>query len=97
MSRDDVLTTLHEHDRELREKYGVQSLSLFGSVARDEARSDSDVALLVEFNRPVGLFGLVALQKRLERLFGCKVDLGTPNSLRPGLREKVLQEAIHVA
>ena len=97
MKRDDVLTTLHKHESELREKYGVQSLSLFGSAARDEACPDSDVDLLVEFNRPVGLFGLVALQERLERLFGCKVDLGTPNSLRPGVREKVLQEAIHVA
>lgn len=97
MKRDEVLAILHQYDNELREKYGVQSLSLFGSVARDEARSDSDVDLLVEFNRPVGLFGLVALQERLEKLFGCKVDLGTPNSLRPYLKERVLHEAIHVS
>lgn len=97
MKRDEALSILHTHQTELREKYGVQSLSLFGSVARDEARPDSDVDLLVEFNRPVGLFGLLALQAYLEQLFGCQVDVGTSNSLRPGLKERVLQEAVHVA
>jgi predicted nucleotidyltransferase len=97
MKREEVLRILHEHESELREKYGMQSLSLFGSVARDEARTNSDVDLLVEFNRPVGLFGLIALQNYLEKLFGCKVDLGTPCSLRPELRNQVLQEALRVA
>jgi uncharacterized protein len=97
MKRQEVLSILHKHESELHKKFGVQSLSLFGSVARDEARPDSDVDLLVEFNRPVGLFGLIALQEYLESLFGCKVDLGTPRSLRPGLKERVLQEAVHVA
>ncbi len=97
MKREEVLRILHEHESELREKYGMQSLSLFGSVARDEARTNSDVDLLVEFDRPVGLFGLIALQNYLETLFGCKVDLGTPRSLRPELRNHVLQEAMRVA
>jgi hypothetical protein len=97
MRRKDVLAILNKHEDELREKYGVESLSLFGSVARDEARPNSDVDLLVEFNRPVGLFGLIALQQHLEELFGCKVDLGTPRSLRAGLKERVLREAVHVA
>ena len=57
----------------------------------------SDVDLLVEFDRPVGLFGLFALQDRLEELLGCKVDLGTPRSLKPRLRETVLREMVYVA
>jgi predicted nucleotidyltransferase len=57
MKRQEVLGILHKHESELRKNFGVQSLSLFGSVARDEARPDSDVDLLVEFNRPVGLSG----------------------------------------
>ena len=97
MKREIVLSILHSHNSELRQNFGVQSLSLFGSVARDEARPDSDVDLLVEFNRPVGFFGLIALQEHLASLFGCKVDLGTPRSLRPGLKESVRQEAVHVA
>jgi uncharacterized protein len=69
---------------------------VFGSVARDAATSTSDVDLLVEFDRPVGYFGLFALQDYLENLLGCSVDLGTPESLRPAIRERVLGEAIHV-
>jgi len=88
---------LHEKRGELAEKYGVKSLALFGSVARDEAHPDSDVDLLVEFDRPVGLFAFIGLQQFLETLLGCKVDLGTPRSLKPRVKERVLQEAINVA
>ena len=75
----------------------MQSLALFGSVARDEATANSDVDLLVEFNRPVGYFGLFALQDYLEQLLGCPVDLGTPDSLKPYLRERIQGELLRVA
>ena len=96
MKRNEVVRILTEHQKELSEKYGVKSLALFGSVARDEANPKSDVDVLVEFNRPVGLFGLFALQDYLEALFGCPVDLGTPDSLKPRLRTKVLAECVYV-
>ena len=54
MKRDQVLKILTEHRLELRDKFGVKSLALFGSVARDEASQTSDVDLLVEFEQPVG-------------------------------------------
>jgi predicted nucleotidyltransferase len=72
-------------------------LALFGSVARDDASLASDIDLLVEFDRPVGLFGLFALQDRLEDIFGCKVDLGTPNSLKPRLRTSVMSELVYIS
>ncbi len=78
------------------DSYGVKSLALFGSVARGEARSDSDVDLLVEFNRPVGLFGLITLQQRLEELLGCSVDLGTPDSLKKNIRSHVMEDCVYV-
>ena len=81
----------------MAERFGVQSLALFGSVARDEATAKSDVDLLVEFNRPVGYFGLFALQDYLEQLLGCPVDLGTPDSLKPYLRERIQGELLRVA
>lgn len=74
--------------------FGVKSLLLFGSVARDEARADSDVDLLVEFDYPVGLFTFVRLKRYLEEILKSSVDLGTPDSLKPYLREPVLREAI---
>ena len=91
-----VLQTLKQKNAELTKQFGVKSLLLFGSVARNESTSASDVDLLVEFNRPVGYFGLFALQDYLEKLLGCPVDLGTPDSLKPYVKERVMGELIRV-
>ncbi len=97
MKRKDVLSILQKERQELVDRYNISALCVFGSVARDDARQDSDVDILVEFSRPVGLFQFIELQQRLEALLGSKVDLGTPRSLRPRIKERVLQEAIRVA
>src|SRR5436309_3130639 len=97
MKRDDALKILADHRDELRQQFGVESLALFGSVARDEATETSDVDLLVAFARPVGLFGLYALQNYLVQLLGCAVDLGTLDSLKPRMRTWVSAESIHVS
>jgi len=97
MQRENIIRILNEQQKILAEQYSVERLSLFGSVARDEARDNSDVDLLVEFSRPIGLFQFIELQQWLESLLGCKVDLGTPRSLKPSIKEEVLQEAIRVA
>lgn len=96
MRRAEALQTIAQHERELRE-LGVLSLSLFGSVARDQAAPGSDVDLLVEFNRPVGYFHLFEVQERSEVFLGCKVDLFTPGGLRPELRQGILAEAVRAA
>ena len=96
MKREAVLQILKQKNAELTGRFGVKSLLLFGSVARNDASAASDVDLLVEFNRPVGYFGLFALQDYLEKLLGCPVDLGTPDSLKPYIRERVMGELIHV-
>lgn len=97
MKKNEVMRILKEQRKELEEHFNVASLSLFGSVARDEASADSDVDLLVDFSKPVGLFQFIELQERLEELLECKVDLGTSRSLKPRIKEHVLQEAIRVA
>ena len=86
MEQNLVLQLLKQKNAEITKQFGVKSLSLFGSVARGESTSSSDVDLLVEFNRPVGYFGLFALQDYLEKLLGCSVDLDTPDSLKPYIR-----------
>lgn len=90
-----VSARLGEHRADL-ERLGVKSLALFGSAARGEARPDSDVDLLVEFSRPVGLFEFIRLQHVLEEIMGCKVDLGTPDSLRACIKVNILKEAVDV-
>ena len=94
MKRDEVLAIIAAHREQLQEM-GVKSLNLFGSVARDEARPDSDVDFLVEFNRPGGLFQLLQVQYYLEDILGSAVDLGTQDALREHLREPVLKDVIH--
>ncbi len=96
MEQEVVLQILKQKNAELTKQFGVKSLLLFGSVARDEATAASDVDLLVEFNRPVGYFGLFALQDYLEKLLGCRVDLGTPDSLKPYIKEQVMGGLIRV-
>jgi predicted nucleotidyltransferase len=93
LSRHKVLDLLLQNQEKLQE-FSVKSLLLFGSLARDTPHPDSDVDLLVEFEKPVGLLKFLALKHYLEDLFGCPVDLGTPNSLRPALKEHILQEAV---
>ncbi|MBD2012893.1 nucleotidyltransferase family protein [Microcoleus sp. FACHB-53] len=93
MKRDEVLAILAAHRAQLQE-LDVKSLELFGSVARDEARPDSDVDFLVEFNQPGGLFQLLRVQYYLEDILGCSVDLGTQDALREHLREPVLKDVI---
>jgi predicted nucleotidyltransferase len=94
--RADILKALRE-GRATLEAFGVASLSLFGSFARDEGRDDSDVDLLVEFSRPVGLFEFVRLQRELGEIVGHRVDLVTPAALKPQLRDQVLREAVVAA
>ena len=96
MRREEVLRVL-SREKATISGFGVASLSVFGSVGRDEARAESDVDLLVEFVRPVGLFQFVRLRRFLEGLLGVRVDLVTPAALKPQLREQILREAIRAA
>ena len=86
MSRDDILTLLRAHRQEI-ENLGIQSLRLFGSTARGEATSGSDIDLLVDFST-VPTFSELYMELRifLEDLLGKKVDLVTETGLRDRVR-----------
>ena len=96
MRRDQALDKLASHKHEL-DGFKVASISVFGSVARDEAQEGSDVDLLVEFSEPVGLFHFVRLKRFLEEVLGARVDLVTPGALKAQLRERIMSEAIRAA
>ncbi len=97
MTRQDVLDKLEANRSELRQM-GVKSLSLFGSLARDEAVDDSDVDLLVEFDRPIGLFQFIRVQQYLQEVLGVdRVDLVMLDALHEELRHNILRDAIRAA
>jgi len=95
MNRQELETRLREHREELRSLH-VESLSLFGSMARGEQSSGSDIDLLVEFEEPVGLFHFVKVKQRLEEILGADVDLVTRGGLKRQLRDRALAEAVDV-
>ena len=95
MKRQDILNILAEHRREIKSRFDVASLSLFGSVVRDEAVAKSDVDILVTFANPPGLFGFLELKAYLESILQCSVDLVTKNALKKKFRYQILKEALH--
>jgi hypothetical protein len=97
MLREDVLQTLRLHFDEVRSHYGVKSLRLFGSVARDSASEGSDVDLLVAFDGPPTFRDYMDLRIYLEDLLNCQVDLITETGLRERVRPFVEKDAIRVA
>jgi predicted nucleotidyltransferase len=98
MDRESIFMILSKNRRLLRD-YGVKSIYLFGSVARGEAASASDVDLLVEFepSAHIGLFEFSRLRRELSLLLGCDVDLATPDALHKRIKKDILREAIRAA
>ena len=96
MTRAQVLRQLAASKAELAARYGVTRLALFGSAARDTARADSDVNILVAFDGPATSARYFGVQFFLEDLLGRRVDLVTDKALRPELRPFVEHEAVHV-
>jgi hypothetical protein len=96
MRREEVLTTLKAH-RDVFIRFGVKSLRLFGSTARDEMRPDSDVDLLVAFESTPTFSEYMKLQIFLEDLLGVSIDLVTESGLRDRVRPYVERDAIRVA
>ena len=92
-----TLNTLRHEKRaeilRLAETHGARNVRVFGSVVRADNRDDSDVDLLVEFDKGKSLLDLIGLKLDLENLLGAKVDVVTPNSLRY-IRDRVLAEAV---
>jgi predicted nucleotidyltransferase len=97
MTRDEIMQILSKHRDELRRDYDVRSLALFGSAARNKTGSESDVDILVEFDKPIGLFQFIRTKQRLENLLGVEaVDLVLRSTVIPELHEAIYGEAIDV-
>ncbi len=96
MQRETILEFLKQHQTALKD-LGVQSLALFGSVARDETTPTSDIDILVEFEPPITFDRYMDVKFYLEDHLGKKVDLVSWKALKPQLREIVEKEAVYVS
>lgn len=88
------LKTRREDILRLATTYGAQNVRVFGSVARGEADSNSDIDFLVELEPGRSLLDLGGFLMDLQELLGCEVDVVTVNGLRERIRPRVLQEAV---
>jgi hypothetical protein len=94
-NRDEILSLLKSLKSDLTTRYKVRNIGVFGSFARKEARADSDVDILVDFNDGADLFDLVELSEYLEEKIGRHVDLATPRALRPEIREGIYRDVVY--
>jgi hypothetical protein len=96
LSLEEIRTILRGHLPELRLQYGVRSLGIFGSYTRGDEKIRSDLDILVEFERIGTLLEYIKLEDSLTDLLGVKVDLVDRSTLKPGIRARILREAIPV-
>lgn len=91
---EEIRDIIHSHEATLKDKFKAIKFYLFGSYARGEQTPESDIDLLVELSEPIGMFKFIELQYELEDIFGKSVDLGTPNGLKPYVKNSILNEAL---
>ncbi|RJP34022.1 MAG: nucleotidyltransferase [Actinobacteria bacterium] len=95
MDLGEIKEVLSSHKQVLTEKFKVKEIGLFGSHVRGEQEELSDIDILVEFAEPVG-WEFIDLLEYLEDVLGSKVDLVTPDALRPQFKERILREVAYV-
>ena len=91
----EIKKLLDNHKQELKDRYHIKNIGLFGSIVRGDATAKSDVDILVEFEKPIGL-DFVMLADELEEIIGVKVDLVTPNAIKPRMLEYIRQDLVYV-
>jgi len=84
---EEIKSILVQHKENLRERYGVREIEIFGSYIRAEQRDTSDLDILIDFERPVSLLHIVALENDLSDLLGVKVDVVPKKNIRKELKE----------
>lgn len=95
INRDIILKRLDELLPELKRDYKVKEIGLFGSVVRNEHKTESDIDFLVEFEKGADLFDLASLGIFLEDEFGSKVDVISKRAVRDELKNRIFSEVVY--
>jgi hypothetical protein len=98
MKLEEIKRILQEHREELRERYRVKEIGIFGSYVRGEEGKESDLDILIEFepDAEIDLISFVELEDYLSQLLGIKVDLVMKSALKPRIGERVLREVVYI-
>lgn len=96
MKLKNIKETLTKHKDELKERFKVKEIGIFGSYVRGEQKNRSDADILVEFDEPIGFFKFLELEEYLEELLDIKVDLVSKKALKPRIGEYILKEVVFV-
>lgn len=91
-----ILKKLGELKQDLKTKYKVKEMGLFGSAVRGELSETSDIDILVEFEEPIGFFKFLELEEYLESRLGRKVDLVSKKALKPRIGSYILKEVLMI-
>ena len=92
----EIKTILHRQSAELKGKYGIKVVEIFGSYARGEQQSGSDIDLLIEICKPISLLELVGAEMYLSEILGVKVELVPKRSVREEARKTISREAVAI-
>ena len=95
LTKESILSKLAELKPILHKDYAVKEIGLFGSYSDESFNEDSDIDLLVEFEKPVG-WKYFSLEIYLESVFNCKIDLVTKNALKKQIRDRILKQVYFV-
>ncbi|MGA3060884.1 MAG: nucleotidyltransferase family protein [Candidatus Bathyarchaeia archaeon] len=93
---EDIKSTILQHKAELKKRFKVKTIGVFGSYVHGDQQRRSDLDVLVEFKEAVGLFEFMDLEMYLTDLLGVKVDLVSKKALKPHIGEHILKEVIMV-
>jgi len=96
MDRDKAIEKIKEIKHILRKNYSIKRIGIFGSYIRGDENKDSDLDILVEFERPIDIFKFIELEETLSESLGVKADLVTKRALKPFIGKKILKEVIYV-
>ncbi len=95
INKEDILTKLKNLKEEIKTKYKVKTIGLFGSYVNNKQKDTSDIDFLVEFEDDADLFHFIGLSRYLEDIFNMKVDVISKPSLKEDLKQHILQEVIY--
>ena len=93
---EEIKEILSAYKEQLRERFGVKEIGIFGSYVRGEQRVDSDIDILVELERPIDFFLFIELEEFLSKILQSKVDLVIKKALKPQIKEFILKEVEYV-